>query len=212
MSVNQIKVVSFDAEGTLATTRFSQSIWYEGIPTLYARKTGLDLEDARVFMTAEYNRLGTQAPEWYDIQYWLERFDLGDYHQLLDKYRHQISHYPDVEETLATLGENYELIVSSATAREFLEPILENIEGHFAAIFSSISDYRKPKVPNFYRAVCHKMHVEPREMVHVGDTFQSDFTAPREVGIEAFHLDRDGAESGQDGTIKDLRELVMKLK
>jgi putative hydrolase of the HAD superfamily len=129
----------------------------------------------------------------------------------LDKYHHQIYYYPDVKDTLTALGENYTLIVSSATAREFLDALTEKLAGHFAATFSSISDYQKCKNSDFYQMVCAKMGVKPSEIVHVGDNLLSDFIAPREAGIEAFHLDRNGTGSSQDGTLKNLKELVGKL-
>jgi putative hydrolase of the HAD superfamily len=47
-------------------------------------------------------------------------------------------------------------------------------------------------------------------MVHVGDHYQFDFLVPREVGIQAFYVDRSGQKNG-DFILKDLRELEKKL-
>ncbi|MCD6358479.1 MAG: HAD family hydrolase [Dehalococcoidia bacterium] len=212
MKTGHIKIISFDAEGTLVTTRFSQGVWHEGVPALYAKKKGIPFENARAFVTTAYDEVGDQKPEWYDVQYWLERFGVDNYRPLLDKYHHQIDYYPDVKDTLTALGENYTLIVSSATAREFLDVILDETAGYFAATFSAISDYQKCKDSDFYSIVCRKMGVKPSEIIHVGDNLQSDFIAPQEAGIEAFHLDRDGTGAGKDRTIKSLRELVERLK
>ncbi|GAH62950.1 unnamed protein product, partial [marine sediment metagenome] len=41
--MNQIEVVSFDAEGTLVTPDFSQAVWHEAIPAIYAQKKGIEL-------------------------------------------------------------------------------------------------------------------------------------------------------------------------
>ncbi|MEA3253651.1 MAG: hypothetical protein U9Q17_01740, partial [Chloroflexota bacterium] len=55
-----IKVVSFDAEGTLTTTDFSRAIWEEGLPLLYARKHGIELDKAKEIVFAEYGEVGDQ--------------------------------------------------------------------------------------------------------------------------------------------------------
>ena len=212
MNTEHIKIISFDAEGTLVTTQFSQGIWHEGVPALYAKKNGVSFEDAHILVNEAYDEVGDQKPEWYDVQYWLNRFDLGNYRPLLEDYRHQIAYYPDVKDTLTALEKNYTLIISSATAREFLDALTEELAGYFAAIFSAISDCQQCKDSDFYQMVCNKMGVNPPEIVHVGDNLQSDFIAPQEVGIEAFHLDRDGTRAGKDRTIKSLRELVERVE
>jgi hypothetical protein len=48
--MNRIKVVSFDADGTLVTPDFSQAVWYEGVPSLYARKNGISFQEAKAFI------------------------------------------------------------------------------------------------------------------------------------------------------------------
>ncbi|MFH1087761.1 MAG: HAD family hydrolase, partial [Chloroflexota bacterium] len=74
----EIKVVSFDVEGTLVTLDFSSCVWYEAIPGVYARKKGLSVDEARQALKEEYDRVGDQRREWYDIHYWFQCFDLGD--------------------------------------------------------------------------------------------------------------------------------------
>ena len=81
--MDKVKVVSFDAEGTLVTPYFSQAIWHEEIPALYAQNRGISFEQANKFVQHEYELIGEQRIEWYDIKYWFRRFDLGDYRQLL---------------------------------------------------------------------------------------------------------------------------------
>ena len=38
--MNNIKVISFVLEGTLVTPEFSQAVWHEGIPSIYASENG----------------------------------------------------------------------------------------------------------------------------------------------------------------------------
>ncbi len=208
--MGRIKVVSFDMEGTLVTPDFSQAVWYEGIPSLYAKSNGIGFEEARSLVDKEYREVGDQRREWYDIKYWFQRFQLGDYREALENHKHKVSCYPEVMQVLPSLSKEYTLIVLSSTAREFLVYMLAEIKGYFAKVFSSISDYGRLKSPSFYLAVCQEMGISPYEMAHVGDNWQFDFLAAMEAGIEAFHLDRTQQQKkGQ--SLTSLRDLEARL-
>ena len=59
--------------------------------------------------------------------------------------------------------------------------------------------------PYFYNQICQTMDVEPDRIVHVGDNWNTDFLNPREVGINAFYLDRTGGNSVD--SLADLTQL-----
>ena len=209
--MSRIKVVSFDADGTLVTPDFSQAVWYEGVPSLYARKNGISFQEAKAFIEKEYQVVGDCRVEWYDIKYWLQRFGLGDCHQqMLEDYQHRVSCYPEVARALSSLSKDYTLIVVSCSTREFLPHLLDGIERYFVRVFSSVSDYGQIKTPEFFLEVCRQMGVSPQEMAHVGDLWEQDFIAPRDAGIKAFHLDRRGKR--KDGnSLRSLDELETRL-
>lgn len=207
------KIISFDAEGTLVTTEFSRVVWRQALPELYAKKKGISTEQAQQYVTQEYERVGEHQPEWYDISYWLNRWELGDYQSLLQNNRHLIQYYPETKQILTQLSNNKRniMIVSSASARQFLDVMMEEIGSHFAAVFSSISDYGQPKTADFYREVCQAMNAEPQDIIHVGDSWDFDFLAPRELGIRTFYLDRQGTRQGPS-VVRDLQEFQGKVK
>lgn len=208
--MSKVKVVSFDADGTLVTPDFSQAVWYEGIPSLYARRNGISFEEAKAFIEKEYQVLGDHRIEWYDIKYWLQRFGLGPplagHQQILENYRHTVSCYPEVTQALSSLSKDYTLIVVSCSTRDFLPYLLDGIEGYFARVFSTVSDYGQVKTPEFYLEVCREMGVSPEEMAHVGDLWEQDFLAAKEAGLMAFHLDRRG-ERKEGSSLRSLADL-----
>jgi len=210
--MSKIKVVSFDADGTLVTPDFSQAIWYEGVPSLYARKNGISFQEAKAFIEKEYQVVGDCRIEWYDIKYWLQRFGLdGSHGQILEDYQHRVSCYPDVNQALSCLSTNYTLIVVSCSTREFLPYLLDGIERYFARVFSSVSDYAQIKTPEFFLEVCRQMSVSPQEMAHVGDLWEQDFLAAKEAGIKAFHIDRMGKR--KDGSsLRSLADLEARIQ
>jgi HAD superfamily hydrolase (TIGR01549 family) len=203
--MTQIEVISFDAEGTLVTPDFSETIWHEAIPALYAQKKGLDLAQAKKSITEEYNKVGVNRLEWYDIEYWFGRLDLGSSEPVIRNCLSKISYYPEITDTVSSLASEYKLIVASGTPLELLHCLLRDIKSYFVRIFSSVSHYKQVKTPDFYLRICEEMGVKPGQVIHVGDSWQFDFLNARQAGLNAFHVDRSGEDRQE--SLSDLTQL-----
>jgi FMN phosphatase YigB (HAD superfamily) len=203
--MKQIELISFDAEGTLVTPDFSQTIWHEAIPALYAQKRGLDFAQAKRCIVEEYGRIGDQRLEWYDIEYWFSYLGLGSSEPVIQSCLNKIYYYPEVTEVLSSLASEYRLIVASGTPLELLYCLLQDIKPYFAQIFSSISHYKQVKSPDFYLRICKEMGVKPGQVIHVGDNWQFDFLNAQEAGINAFYIDRSGRNHQE--SLSDLTQL-----
>ncbi|MDD5647633.1 MAG: HAD family hydrolase [Dehalococcoidia bacterium] len=204
---NGIAVVSFDVEGTLVTTDFSSAIWFELIPGRYSRRHGLNFEEATMKVRQAYDSIGDQRLEWYDVQYWFTRFDLGDADIAMEELQPKVQYYPDTKDVLKQLQNKYKLSVASGSPRPFLKHLLRDIEHNFSSIYSSTSDYQQVKTADFWSAMCRDLGVDPGQVIHVGDHMQFDFVEPASIGIKAFHLDRN-RESGMAASLQSLNELV----
>ena len=203
--MKQIELISFDAEGTVVTPDFSEAIWHEAIPALYAQKKGLDIAQARRHIAEEYGRIGDQRLEWYDIEYWFSCLDLGSSEPVIQGCLDKIGHYPEVTEVLSSLASEYRLIVASGTPLKLLHCLLRDIKPYFVRIFSSVSHYRQLKSPDFYLRICEEMGVKPSRVIHVGDNWQFDFLNARQAGVNAFYLDRSGRNHQE--SLSDLTQL-----
>jgi putative hydrolase of the HAD superfamily len=203
--MRQIELISFDAEGTLVTPDFSQAIWHEAIPALYAQKNGIDLAQAKRDVAEKYDKIGDQRLEWYDIEYWFSYLDLGSSEPVIQSCLNKICYYPEVTDVLSSLTGKYKLIIASGTPLELLHFLLQDIEPYFAHVFSSVSHYRQLKSPDFYLKICEEMGAKPSEVVHVGDSWQFDFLNSQQAGIYAFHIDRSGRNHGE--SLSDLTQL-----
>ena len=195
--MNKIKIISFDVEGTLVTTDFSYAIWFEAIPKCYADRHGMTVKQAKKAVMEEYEKIGDQRIEWYDIKYWFNKFDLGKYENTMEECQDKVQYYPEVMDILSSLGDQYKLTVASGSPREFLHHLLRDIKPYFHKIFSSISDYKQTKTKDFYHKMCQALDVPPEQVLHIGDNWQFDFIAARETGIHAIYLDRKGEISHQ---------------
>jgi len=200
-----IKVISFDAEGTLVTPDFTHAVWHEAIPAFYARRNGIELAQAKKIVAMEYDKIGDQKVEWYDINYWFRYLHLDDSESVIKSCQDKVCYYPEVIEVLSSLSSQYKLTVASGTPVELLHYLLQDVEHYFAHIFSASSHYKQLKTPDFYLQVCQEMDVEPEEIAHVGDSWQFDFLNSRQIGINAFYLDRIGHDHGE--SLADLTQL-----
>jgi len=205
-TANNIAVVSFDVEGTLVTTDFSSAIWFELIPRRYSERYGLSFEEATDQVRQAYDNIGDQCLEWYDVQYWFTRFDLGEADIAMEELQPRVQYYPDTKDVLKQLQNRYTLCVASGSPRPFLKHLLRDIEHNFIAIYSSTTDFKQVKTADFWASMCRDLGVDPRQVIHVGDHKQFDFIEPASIGIKAYHLDRIG-KAGTAASIQSLSEL-----
>jgi len=206
-----LRIISFDMDGTLVSPRYTDQVWLEGMPLLYARRHGLSLEEAKKKVYDEYMSVGTGDLRWYSMEHWLEYFEITDCPSLLlDRYRHHIEIYPETESVLKDLWRRFDLVVTTNGAREFLDMQISSLAGYFKATFSTTGDFGMVKSPEAYRKLCLHLQVRPEEVLHVGDNRSFDYQMAKEAGLRALYLDREGMDSGPD-TIRDLRGVVRKV-
>ena len=204
-----IRIISLDMDGTLVNSRFVDKVWMEGMPRLYAEKTGLDFPAAREYVIGEYMKIGSDHLEWYDLKFWIDKFGLSvEKEHLLELYEDEIEVFPEVEEVLEILSQNYELVVTSNAARDFIDIELAGLTGYFRDIFSATSDFREvKKSPLLYGAICAQLDARPIEVMHIGDHYSYDYESALDAGLDALFLDRKGERQGPE-VIGDLREAV----
>lgn len=209
----KIKVVSFDADGTLVNPKFVDLIWNFGVPNLLAKKEGVDLEEAKEYARKEYDKVGETSINWYDLAYWFDYFNLSQKHtDLIESFSHEVEIYPEVHSVLEKLCNNYKLVISSNAGREFLDVEIKSIKRYFSHIFSSTTDFKQvKKTPEFYDNVCKILKISPEEMLHVGDHWNFDVVCPKKLGVTAVYLDRNGKnipKNGHNLVVSNLEEML----
>jgi HAD superfamily hydrolase (TIGR01549 family) len=214
-NLNRIRIVSFDLDGTITEASFVESVWLEGIPRLYALKKHISVESAKRHIETEYNKVGREKLEWYDLHHWIQRFGLNTSPaKILNEYRKRIRTYPEVPRILQQVSDKgFRLIVITNARREFADLELEktDIARYFERVFSSTSDFGLIKNSiSIYRRVCDVCGIVPKELLHIGDDRVFDFEIPNKLGIQAYFLDRTARCKGKS-VIHSLTELNEKL-
>ncbi len=202
--MQRVRIISFDAEGTLASHAFSHRFWQETVPMLLGQKERLPFDRAAEHVFSEYQTIGPNRPEWFDIGYWFRRFELGDPIPVIERYRFLIEFYPETESVLRELSSRYQLVVASTTPFEFLRPLLRDVEHAFVRYFSATSLFGRPKDEAFFRHMCVELDAAPSEVLHVGDNWSHDYLSSSAAGLTALYLDRSRSSNGCLHSLSDL--------
>ena len=99
--------------------------------------------------------------------------------------------YPEVLDVLEQLRERFQLaVISNFDGR--LRLILQNlgISKYFAHVFISSELGADKPDPEIFRHALKLIHLNPDEVLHVGDDPERDWKAAKEAGLSVFHLDR----------------------
>jgi HAD superfamily hydrolase (TIGR01493 family) len=207
------KIISFDLDGTLVDAVYGDKVWNHGVPEEFADEYAIPFEKAKELVRSEYLSMGDARLEWYDINYWLDRFNLTvTADELLARYESYIELLPFAREVLETLEQKYTLIIASNAARIFVEKEISyaGIGSHFRHVISATSDYGIVKKGDlFYKTLCEELNIFPHEIVHVGDHKIFDFEAPANFGIESYHVHNEG--NGHERVIPNLKALLDRL-
>lgn len=208
---SKLTTISFDADGTLVTSSFADIIWLEALPQHVADSWGIPLEAAKDKLFADYDSIGPNRMEWYDLSYWIKRYRLDLVPKnFVMQFKDAVNTFPEVVEVLEALSESFQLIVVSNSARLFLDVTTGGLSKYFKRTFSTVSDFGTMKNVNSYRTVCEKMGVMPFEVAHVGDSFELDYIRARKAGLRAFYLDRRSRKQGRRFVI-DLKDFKNRL-
>ena len=203
-------IISFDLDGTLVKMDFVDAVWLEEIPRLYAEKNGMEFDEAKRVIEKEYLKVGPESIKWYDINYWLNKFDLKvNYKKIFERCRNKLQLYPEVIDVLEKLDDMPLIIISNA-AMEFIEFEMEelNLNKHFEKVYSAVSHFNKTKKDKeVYIEVCNDMEKDCSEFIHIGDNYEFDYMAAKQAGMNAFFLDRHRNENGKH-VVWDLNEFV----
>jgi putative hydrolase of the HAD superfamily len=207
----EIRVISFDVDGTLVDQRFNEIIWENDIPALVAERKGWNFTKAKDFCFSEYEKLGDKDMRWYDIEYWLERFNISTPAiDIFKKREESIIVYPDVFPVLEELKrKGLRIIIITCMPRIFLKEKIRKFDSHFEKVFSTISDFNKVKSPEIYLHVSEIIETSPSTILHIGDHHTLDYEFSIEAGYHSLLIERE--KKTKEFSISNLKEIFDSL-
>lgn len=201
------RVISFDVDGTLVDQKFNELIWENDIPALVAEKRKWDFTKAKDFCLLEYGKLGDKDLRWYELEYWLEKFNIAIPAKDIFKKREQsVVVYRDVLPVLEKLKKRgFKIIVITCMPRIFLKEKIQKFDSHFDEVFSTISDFKKVKSPEIYLHVASLIQTSPSDILHIGDHHTLDYEFSRKAGYRSILIERENKT--KEFSISNLEEI-----
>lgn len=217
--MSEKKAVIFDCWNTLFQNRGENP--YKKL----AEKLGYSLNDYEDFIKPVERHLMLEKHESdQDLEEAIEAFyeemgvdysenDITETRKLLEDAADNVMAYPETENILEYLDEDYRLgLISNTNFRAFqgLKQEIE-VEDIFDVIFLSYKEGMMKPEADVFETVLSEIEVEPDEAVMVGDSLPDDVQAAEELGIDAILVDREDRHPEYENSIKTLRELKEEL-
>ncbi len=186
-------LVSFDLQGTLSDSAYSDEFWLSLLPELYAEHHCIEISDARERLKSEFSSMGKYDRRYYCPKYWIEALcpgvAKGDVYSRLRTRPHL---YADTLEVVRELVESgVPLIVTTTTTYDFIERELGEKRQYFQRVFSTLDDLSiAGKTPEVFEKIADHFSASPDRLLHVGDCPEMDIANAKAAGWETYFFDR----------------------
>lgn len=229
--LDPIKVISFDGDATLwdfekvMRHALQQALDHLRSAVMGPETVALTIDQMIEIRNAVSDEMQAQATRLEEIRYHafvrtLSKVGVDDpdlAHRLNAIYRkhrfEDLELYPDVVEALDALAPRYTLgLLSNGNSL----PETVGLGGRFAfVIFAQDVGVAKPD-PAIFRVACDAAGCRPEELLHVGDSLESDVHGANTFGATSVWLNRDGLPNPSgilpDYEIRSLLDLLPILK
>lgn len=185
MEFKNIKLLSFDAFDTLGriekTTRWVQEAM-KMIANLPADFDPLELR--RKLLCTDVPGIDTLRQ--LNL---LSEEQLSSIAKLITQEKNTIVQVLFAKEILEEASSKYKTALISNLGQDYGEPILQVLDHTFDhVLFSYQVGHVKPQAEMFQRLITDS-GLEPHEILHVGNSYESDYLGAISIGMQAIHLD-----------------------
>lgn len=184
-----IKCVSFDLQGVLSASEFSDNFWLELLPQQYARCHKVSLAEAKAHLRQDFTKMGKYDIRYYDNAYWAELLKF-DTLAVIQEAKVQ----PVLNRQLLDFIANLPLpkIIISTTTKLFIDYELGVDKALFVKAYSCVDDFKTGgKTPEVFERVALEMDIKTSELLHVGDNGEMDVVNAQLAGVRTILYDSD---------------------
>jgi HAD superfamily hydrolase (TIGR01549 family) len=201
------KVISFDLQGTLSDHAFSDEFWLELLPRLYSESKNVSIEEAKEALKTKFKEYGRYDYRYYSVQYWIKELDPKlTFDDIRKRMRSKPLLFADTVKIIEELYGKVILIIISSTTNEFIESELGDKRKYFDHVYSSLDSFGiagKPK--ELYLKIAEILGVKPFEMIHIGNSEESDIKNAQEAGLDTFFFDE---KESRERLIAELKKIL----
>lgn len=207
--MSRYELISFDLQGTLSDSAFCDEFWLELLPSLYAARNEVHIDDAKATMRTEFKRLGEYHRLYHDHHHWVRELSPGStFVEQIKALKSRPHLYPDTMSLVDQLDGSATLIIISATTHDFIEIEMGEFANKFDHVFSTLDDFNLPGKPvEVFKSVALKFGVSPEKCLHVGDHPELDVANAAKAGWRSFHIDK---KKPRQEVVEDLRQELRK--
>lgn len=186
------KLLSFDLQGTLSNSQFSDDFWLRLLPILYAQKYEITVAQAKDVLGQQFREMGRYDYRYYSPAYWLDRLCPGESLQTVSSQLHaRPEFFSDTASVIAHLVGRVPLAILSTTTHDFITIELSGFEHYFNRVISCLDDFSTAgKTPGCFHRLATLFSVECQDVLHVGDCREMDIQNAISAGCDALYFDK----------------------
>lgn len=199
-------LISLDMQGTVTDSRFSDTVWLEILPSVYAKRFSVPVDVAKQNLGSLFKTYGPYDYRYYDWKYWIRLWGLPyGFDDIIRLIGQRPNTYPMAMRFIEKAHKlRIPLIITSSTTHDFIQKELGPAAGFFQNRFSSLEDFGiAGKPPELYDRISAFVGVQPARMVHIGDSRTMDVDNAIAAGWQAVHIGND-KESAFHSLLNDL--------
>ncbi len=194
-----IKIISFDLQGTLSDSSYSDEFWQELLPLMYSESKVISKEEAKKELQTKFASFGKYDSRYYSVKYWLDELNINstgkkyNFNYIQRKLKHKPKVFQDMLELikkLKNINNRVKIIIITSTTKEFINIELGKHKKLFYKIYSSLDNFNIPgKTPKLYAQIANELQVMPSEILHVGDDYLMDIENAKKAGLKIQFID-----------------------
>ena len=183
-----LEIVSFDLQGTLSDSRFSDEFWRDVFPQAFAMKHQVSFSEAKKTLQKQFSAWGKYDYRYYSYKYWQEQLGLEPIREIADRMKHRPLFDIRFVPLLEMISKEKKIIISSTTT-DFIDLELGEYGKYFYKAYSSLDHFGIAGKPaELFKKIAQELGVSPQAILHIGDNKEMDVVNAKSAGLQALFI------------------------
>ena len=176
-----IKLISFDLQGTISNSNFSDTFWLKILPEKYSKHYNIGIQEAKDNLKNFFKEVGKYDFKYYDEKYWENLLNFNTKYELekIDKPKLDLKILDFISKS------KIPCVIFSTTTHTFIDFELGEYQALFKTCISTLEDFHiagKPAIA--FKKLATMFKIDPQEILHIGDNLEMDIKNPQTAGCK----------------------------